>query len=86
MGGPEKEFVFGSKYYFLETLYREEKDMLELFINEYDNFDTEDKKYITTYSFFGKTNAECVEQFEKAKIFGGETIYEAEDEIEVLFG
>lgn len=30
--------------------------------------------------------AECVESFEKAKIFDGKTIYEAEKDIEVLFG
>lgn len=28
----------------------------------------------------------CVKQFEKAKIFDGKTIYEAEKDIEVLFG
>ena len=29
---------------------------------------------------------ECVEGFEKAKIFDGKRIYEAEKDIEVLFG
>ncbi len=34
----------------------------------------------------GKNNAECLKQFENAKIFDGLTIYEAEKEIEVLYG
>lgn len=33
-----------------------------------------------------KVRNECVEAFEKAKIFNGKTIYEAEKDIEVLFG
>ena len=33
-----------------------------------------------------KVRNECVEAFEKAKIFDGKTIYEAEKDIEVLFG
>ena len=37
---------------------------------------------ITFFVAMGK-NKECVEQFEKAKIFDGLTIYEAEPEIEV---
>ena len=34
----------------------------------------------------GKDFANCVEQFEQAKIFDGKTIYKAEKDIEVLFG
>ena len=34
----------------------------------------------------GKDFRECFEQFEKATIFDGMTIYDAESEIEVLFG
>ena len=33
-----------------------------------------------------KVRYECVEAFEKAKIFDGKTKYEAEKDIEVLFG
>lgn len=34
MGGPEKEFVFRNRFFFLETMYRDEKDMLELYLDE----------------------------------------------------
>ena len=36
--------------------------------------------------FFGKDFDECADQFEEARIFDGQTIYDVEDEIEVLFG
>ena len=86
VGGPEKEFVFRNKFFFLETMYRKEKDMLELYLDEYDNTNPKDKVFIAHHSFWGKTKLECVNQFEKAKIFDNLTIYEAESEIEVLFG
>ena len=35
---------------------------------------------------FGKDFNECTDKFEEAKIFDGKTIYDVEDEIEVLFG
>ena len=34
----------------------------------------------------GKTNTDCVNEFENAKLFDGRTIYEAHDEITVLYG
>jgi hypothetical protein len=79
-GGPEKEFVFRSKRYFLETVYHSEKEENELSVDE---INVPEAK---TYSFCGKTIQECVEKFEKAPIFDGLNIYEAEQEIEVLFG
>jgi hypothetical protein len=79
-GGPEKEFQFRNKRYFLETMYRPERKEKELYIDE---INTPEQK---RYSFFGKTFRDCVEKFEKAPIFDGLTIYEAEPEIEVLFG
>ena len=86
MGGPEKEFVFRNRFFFLETMYREEKNMLELYLDEYDNTNQNEKLFLVRHSFWGKNNLECVNQFEQAKIFDGSTIYEAESEIEVLFG
>jgi hypothetical protein len=79
MGGPEKEFVFRKKRYFLETIYHPEKDENELYIDE---IVPEER----TVQFFGKTVRECVEKFEKVPIFDEMTISEAESEIEVLFG
>lgn len=38
------------------------------------------------FKYTSKERCECVEAFEKAKIFDGRTIYEAEKDIEVLFG
>lgn len=86
MGGPEKEFVFRNRFFFLETMYRDEKDMLELYLDEYDNTNPKEKVFVARHSFWGKTNLECVNQFEQAKVFDGLTIYGAEPEIEVLFG
>lgn len=43
-----------------------------------------DENYI--FRCLGKDFRECFEQFEKATIFDGMTIYDAESEIEVLFG
>lgn len=85
-GGPEKEFVFRSKFYFLETMYRKERASVELYVDEYDNRDPQNQVYLQRHSFWGKDFAMCVKQFEIAPIFDGMTIYEAEQEIEVLFG
>lgn len=88
-GGPEKEFVFKNKFYFLETLYSEEHGQMELRVAEYDRTDptnTAKDKYVKTYIYPGKDFAECTAKFENARIFDGRTIYEAESEIEVLFG
>ena len=79
-GGPEKEFMFREKRYFLETVYRDDMQMIEMYIIDITDNDTQ------IGSFFGNDYRECVEQFEKAKIFDGKTIYEAESEIVVLFG
>lgn len=86
VGGPEKEFVFRDKFYFLETMFREERNLNELYLDEYDNSDPKSKLYLQTYSFWGRNFFECVKQFETAKFFDGLTIYEAEKEIEVVFG
>ncbi len=86
MGGPEKEFIFKNRFFFLEVMYRGEKNMLELYLDEYDNTNPKEKVFVARHSFWGKSNLECVNQFEKARIFEGSTIFEAESEIEVLFG
>ena len=84
-GGPEKEFIFRDKYYFLESTYHTD-DSIELHIDEYDEGKSNEPKYVRRYSFFGKNLYDCMNKFGLAKIFDGLTIYEAESEIEVLFG
>ncbi len=81
MGGPEKDFLFRGKRYFMESqCYEKNPALIEFVIFECFG----DENYI--FRCHGKTFRECVEQFEKAKIFDGLTIYEVESEIEVLFG
>lgn len=81
MGGPEKEFAFNGKMYMLETYYDHDNQLYEMVVVE---FSTPDEPCV--FSCKKKTLAECVETFEHAAIFDGKTIYEAEREIEVLFG
>ena len=86
MGGPEKEFVFRKKYYFLETTLDQSNNCYTLCIDEYDNSNPENKSLLCSYNFSGCNYTECVNKFEDAEIFDGMTIYRAESEIEVLFG
>ena len=86
MGGPEKEFCFRNKFYFLETTYDQNSNAYVLCIDEYDNTTPDARSLIHSYSFVGKNYNECVNKLEEAKIFDGLTIYQAEQEIEVLFG
>ncbi len=79
-GGPEKEFSFRNKRYFLETTKKDCSSLFEMIVFEVSNTDD------VVFSCFGKSLRECTEQFEAARIFDGKTIYEAEEEIEVLFG
>jgi hypothetical protein len=76
----KKNLLLGVKF-FLETYRLLDKINLELVVF---TFTDEENTYV--FKCQGKTNAECVEAFEKAKIFDGLTIYEAENEIEVIFG
>ncbi len=79
MGGPEKEFLYKGKRYFLESS-NVGANVIEMVV--FQCFGEE--KYV--FRCRGKTFAECVEQFVKAGIFDGKTIYEAEQDIEVLYG
>ena len=81
MGGPEKEFSYRGKHYFLQAQ-PYEKDTSQA---EFDIFECFGEQN-SIFQCHGKDNAACVRQFEKAKLFDGRTIYEAEAEIEVLFG
>lgn len=81
MGGPEKEFKYNGKTYFLQSqAYELDKSLMELIVFECFG----EEKYV--FRCVGKTCEECVRQFEKANMFDGRNIYEAESEIEVLYG
>lgn len=84
VGGPEKEFTFRGKKYFLETTQEEGSTILDLSIQEF--LDNDAQTNINEYHFKGKSLDECVKKFEKARIFDGLDIYQAESEIKVLFG
>lgn len=79
-GGPEKEFTFRGKKYFMEARYHTDRGITELHLDEYG---CGAEKQL---GFWGADLSECVQNFEKAKVFDGLTIYEAEQEIEILFG
>ena len=54
--------------------------MTELYLHEYGCGPERE------FGFWGADLRECVHKFEAAKVFDGLTIYEAGQEIEVLFG
>ena len=85
-GGPEKEFVFRNKYYFLETIFDEQAGKYKLQIDEYDNSDQQEKRFVRSYCYYGNNFFECEQRFEADKVFDGKSIYDAEQDIEVLFG
>ena len=85
-GGPEKEFVHGDRYYLVQAAGKEGDDKDYLTLDEFVREGDDCGEYLTTYWFGGKTLTEAVEEFEKAGIFDGKTIYEVEKDIEVLFG
>ena len=81
MGGPEKEYEYRGKRYFMESQpYELDSTQVEFVIFECFG----DENYI--FKCHGKTNADCVNEFEKANLFDGRTIYEAHDEITILYG
>ncbi len=77
---PEKELVYRGKRYavtgFVDTTG-------EFYTLEVCTIEIESK---TLFAFGSNQRSKCIEAFEKAKIFDGKTIYEAEKDIEVLFG
>ncbi|MCC8192073.1 MAG: hypothetical protein LIO41_03420 [Ruminococcus sp.] len=75
----EIEFAYHSKRYMLEMW----KSGDDLYCLSIDTIEPDSKK---VFSLENRSIADCVAYFEIAKIFDGRTIYEAEKEIEVLFG
>ena len=84
VGGPEKEFAFNGRRFFLETTFDRQLGQFDMCIQEY--LPDAEQTNLHEYHFEGKTETECVHKFEKAKIFDGKNIYEAEQDITVLFG
>lgn len=77
---PEKEIRYCKKRYMIVGYINETGELytLEVYIVE--------KECKELFKFTSKKRYECVEAFEKAKIFNGKNIYEAEKDIEVIFG
>ncbi len=77
---PEKEIVCGGGRYIISGFSDETGKLYTLQVCTIE----EDSK--TLFAHTSKDRRECVTAFEEAKIFNGKTIYEAENDIEVLFG
>lgn len=77
---PEKEILYHGRKYIITGYIdkRCETYTLEIYTVEIDSKEL--------FKHTSKNRNECVDAFEKAKIFEGKTIYEAENDIEVLFG
>ena len=74
----------------IEAQFRNIRFMVSGYLDADDNYtlrvDTIEKNSVQLFSLTSKSRQECVSVFENARIFCGLTIYEAEKEIEVLFG
>lgn len=77
---PEKEIIYCEKRYMIAGYVDEKCELYTLEVY------TVEKNCKELFKYTSKLRSECVEAFEKAKIFDGKTIYEAEKDIEVLFG
>ncbi len=77
---PEKEIIYCKKKYMVIGYVNQIGELYTLEVY------TIEKNFKELFKFSSKKRHECVEQFENAKIFDGKTIYEAEKDIEVLFG
>ena len=77
---PEKEICYQNKKYMITGFVDE---IGELYTLEVYTIEENSK---TLFSYSSKLRNECVKKFEQAKIFDGKTIYEAEKDIEVLYG
>ena len=85
-GGPEKEFVWGDKYYLIQADSKENDDKTYIHLDVYERKDNECGEFLNSFWFAGDSLEESVDVFATAAIFDGKTIYEAEKDIEVFFG
>ena len=72
------EITFSNKRFLISGYYENNEYTLRIDSIELDS--------INIFCVKGKTVQDCVNEFEHAKLFEGRTIYEAHDEITVLFG
>lgn len=85
-GGPEKEFVYKDKYYIIQGDTLQPEGIPGLKLDIYTRDGDEAGEYIQSMFFSDENDNESVEKFSKAQIFDGKTLYEAEKDIEVLYG
>lgn len=85
-GGPEKEFVWGDKYYLIQADSKENDDKTYIHLDVYERKDNEGGEFLNSFWFAGDSLEESVDAFAAAAIFDGKTIYEAEKDIIVFFG
>ena len=85
-GGPEKEFIFRDKTFFLEAIYSEMKKKHGLRLDEYVQERNGELRLEKSSEFWGDSFIECTEKFENAPLFDGMSICDAEAEIEVTYG
>lgn len=78
---PEMEFMFRGERYMISG-YLTGDQYGDQYTLELCNIDTDSMLFTMTSA----SRDECVAAFEKAQVFDGETIFEAEHEIEVLYG
>ena len=77
---PEKEISYFGKRYMVTGHVNKTGELYTLEVY------TIEKDCKELFKFTSKVRCECVEAFEHAKIFDGKNIYEAEKDIEILFG
>lgn len=77
---PEKEMSYAGKRYMVAGYVDAESALYTLIVYSVENNSK------TLFKVTSKSRKECVQAFEKAKIFDGKPIYEAEKDIEVLMG
>ncbi len=77
---PEKEIVYFGKRFMVSGYVNETGILYTLVVYSVEVSSKE------LFKITSKSRQECVEKFEQAKIFIGKTIYEAEKDIEVLYG
>ena len=75
---PEMEFAFSNKRFLISGYYENNEYTLRI-----DSIETDS---VNVFFVKCKNAQDCVNEFEKAKLFDGRTIYEAHDEITVLYG
>ena len=75
---PEMEFSFSNKRFLISGYCENNEYTLRI-----DSIETDS---VTVFLVKCKNAQDCVNEFEKAKLFEGRTIYNAHDEITVLYG